>query len=199
MLRDATVAEREVVYRTACGALAPDADLQAPDLPCFLKQPGRWWVVHTRARNEKQVAAALAARDVCYYLPVVRVQRTYAKSRFTFDIPLFSCYLFLCGDRECCEVALRTHRVAGILHVADQDELRAELQHICRVLESGQTIELYPALQIGQRCRVTAGPLRGVEGVVVRHGGRCRMYLAVSMLGQSAMVELDAALLTAVA
>jgi transcriptional antiterminator RfaH len=164
----------------------------------IIDAPGRWWVLHTRARNEKRVAAALEKHRVCCYLPLVSVRRTYAKAKFTFNLPLFPGYVFLCGDHNDCDRARRTNRVANVIYVEDQGRFRAELQHVQRVVESGQAIELFPALQVGQPCRITAGALKGVEGVVIRRGGRCRMYLAVSTLGQSAVVEVDAALLEAV-
>lgn len=160
--------------------------------------PGTWWVLHTRARNEKRVAAALAEHGVQHYLPLVSVRHTYAKRKATFRVPLFPGYVFLCGDHRDCDVARLTNRVAAILVVADQAKLRWELQQVCRAIEREEAVALYPALQAGQRCRVTSGPLKGLEGVVERHGGRCRMYLSVSMLGQSAMVEVDGALLEVV-
>ncbi len=156
---------------------------------------GHWWVLHTRARNEKRVAGMLAEQQVRHYLPLVTVHHTYAKGKATFDVPLFPGYVFLCGNHNDCDKARRTNRIASILHVEDQERLRAELRHIYRVVEGGKAVELFPALQAGQRCRITRGALQGVEGVVLRHGGRCRMYLSVSTLGQSALVEVDAALL----
>ena len=185
-------------------AAAPVLECSAP--PAVQNWPGppedwmmrgsdRWWVVHTRARNEKHVAAKLAEQQVRHYLPLVKVRHTYAKARVTFDVPLFPGYLFLYGEHNDCDKARRTNRIASILHVVDQDRLRAELQRIFRVIAGGKEVELFPALQVGQPCRITRGALQGVEGVVVRHGGRCRMYLSVSTLGQSAMVEVDAALL----
>jgi transcription antitermination factor NusG len=101
----------------------------------------------------------------------------------------------LCGDHSDCDKARRTNRIANILYVDDQERLCSELRHICRVVERGEAVELFPALKAGQRCHIARGALKGVEGVVARHGGRCRIYLSVSMLGQSAMVEVDAALL----
>jgi transcriptional antiterminator RfaH len=161
----------------------------------FLHAAGRWWVLHTRLRNEKRVAHELAERRVRHYLPLVTVRHTYAKSRARFDVPLFPGYVFLCGDDRDCDAARRTNRVATILPVFDQAGLRKELMHIYCVVERGQAVELFPAIQPGQRCRITGGVLKDVEGVVVRHGARCRMYLSVSTLGQSAAVEVDAALL----
>lgn len=157
--------------------------------------PGRWWVLHTRARNEKVVASVLARHRVCYYLPLARLERTYAKCRVTVRLPLFPGYLFLCGDHEARERALKTNRVAKILEVEDQGQLRAELRQVCRALEADGKVGLFTSLRRGRRCRITGGTLKGLEGVVLRRGRHCRMYLSVTMLGQSAVVEVDGALL----
>jgi transcriptional antiterminator RfaH len=157
--------------------------------------PDPWWVVHTHARNEKLIAQALAQHHACFYLPLVSVHHTYAKSKASFQVPLFPGYLFVCGGHAECDVARRTNRVAQILRVDDQPRLRRELTQVYRAISSGKQITLYRAIQVGQMCRITRGPLQGTEGVVVRNGHGCRMYLAVSMLGQSAEIEIDAGLL----
>jgi len=156
---------------------------------------GRWWVLHTRARNEKVVALALARQRLWCYLPLVRVQRTYSKRRLTVTLPLFPGYLFLFGGFSAREKAWDTKRVASILHVEDQNRLRAELRQIHHAVESGESVGLFPALRKGRRCRIASGTLRGLEGVIIRRGGQCRMYLTVTILGQSAVVEIDGALL----
>ncbi len=160
--------------------------------------PHPWWVVHTHARNEKLIAQALAQRDACFYLPLVSVHHTYAKSKASFQVPLFPGYLFLSGGHAECDVARRTNRVAQILRVDDQLRLRRELTQVYRAISSGKQLTLYRAIQVGQLCRITRGPLQGTEGVVVRNANGCRMYLAVTMLGQSAEIEIDAGLLEAV-
>lgn len=161
----------------------------------ILEGAGRWWVLHTRSRNEKRVAEELDSYGVPHYLPLVPVEHSYAKRRATFEIPLFTGYVFLRGEHDECDRARRTNRVASILLVRDQDGFRRELAHVFRVVSRRAYVQLFPAIRVGQRCRVSSGPLRGVEGVVIREGQRCRMYLSVTMLGQSAVVEIDAALL----
>jgi transcription antitermination factor NusG len=157
--------------------------------------PGRWWVLHTRARHEKAVANSLERHRIHYYLPLVPVVRTYAKCRVTFLLPLFPGYLFLCGGHDDCERAWRTNRIANILYVEDQKQLRAELHQVCQAVETGEKVDLFKSLKKGRRCRITGGSLKGLEGVVLRRGRHCRMYLSVTILGQSAVVEVDAALL----
>ena len=158
---------------------------------------GHWWVLHTRSRNEKAIGKTLAQKRVQHYLPLIDVHHTYAKSKATFRVPLFPGYLFLCGDYADRDTAWQTNRVVNILDVADQDRLRRELGQVYRAVEHGRGVDLYPSLRSGQQCRLTGGPLKGLEGVVIRHGSNCRMYLSVAMLGQSAVVEVDAALLEA--
>ncbi len=181
-------AEREA---WAVGVADPDA------ASWILRAPGRWWVIHTRSRNEKSVAAALDRDGIRHYLPLRSVRHTYAKAKVSFRVPLFPGYLFLCGGEEAREAAWRTNRVANVLEVVDQQQLRTELTQVYRVVESGESVALYPALRAGQRCRVAGGPLRGLEGIVIRQGRQWRMHLAVTMLGQSAVVEVDAAYLEA--
>lgn len=180
---DGFAGNTEELVRVESGAAARIAALR-----------GRWWVLHTRAQNEKRVAAELERHRCQYYLPLVAVRHTYARSRWAvFHKPLFPGYVFLCGEHRDREIAWRTNRVANILEVVDQERLRTELQHICRLVEHGRNIELFRGLQPGRRCRVVAGALRGVEGVVLQWAGRTRLFVGVSLIGQSATVEIDAA------
>jgi transcription antitermination factor NusG len=161
----------------------------------FHEAPGPWWVVHTRSRHEKVVAEALAKRRVPHYLPLARMIRTYEKCRINVELPLFPGYMFIGGGHEACDAAWKTNRVANILEVKNQEQLRGELAQIYQVLRSGETVDLQPALQAGRRCRIVGGALEGLEGVIQRRGRHCRMHLAVTILGQSAVVEVDGALL----
>ena len=157
----------------------------------------RWWVAHTRARNEKVVALALARQYVRHYLPLVRLHRRYATRQGTVRLPLFPGYMFLWGDYGARDKAWQTKRVANILQVEDQERLCTELRQVYRAIESGEAVDLFPSLRRGRRCLITGGALKGLTGIVIRRGRRCRMHLSVTMLGQSAVIEVDAALLEA--
>lgn len=156
---------------------------------------GRWWVLHTKPRNEKAIATVLERRDISFFLPLVRCTRmTRGRKRFV-DLPLFPGYVFLCGDWEDREAALKTNRVANVLDVPDPQGLLNDLLQIQRVLEIGESVDLYPRLRTGARCRVKSGPLAGIEGVVIRRRGLWRVYIAVHFIAQSAELEVDSALL----
>ena len=156
---------------------------------------GDWWVVHTKARNEKALGSDLEKLGIGYFLPLVRLKRKYGRRWIHVEIPLFTSYLFMCGRHDERSATLGTHRVANVIQVLDQRGLKEQLQQIHRVTTSGKPVDLYPGLKRGSHCRVIRGCLKGLEGVVHRRRGACRIYVAVEALGQSAELEIDADLL----
>ena len=156
---------------------------------------GRWWVLHTRSRNEKKVAEHLARRGIQHFLPLARCRRTYGGKTKDVSIPLFPGYVFLCGRLEDRYEALRTNRVANVLEVSSQDQLKYDLRQIERVLQSDSPVDLYPRLKKGARCRVIGGSLKGLEGVVLCRRGPWRFYVGVHLIGQSAELEIDSRML----
>jgi len=110
--------------------------------------------------------------------------------------PLFDSYVFFCGTEQDRYIALTTNRVCQTIEVADQDGLIAELAGIEKALLSKAVIDNYPHLPVGSPCRIKSGPMMGIEGVIVdRRDAKARMVLEVTILGQGAVVEIDADLL----
>ena len=156
---------------------------------------GEWIVLHTKARQEKAVARHLEAAGCEYDLPLVRrVTRTRGRTHES-DIPLFSGYVFLKGERQHAYDAMATKRVCKIIEVKDQTALELELQKIHEAIDSGLPVEEFDEAIIGTRQRVTSGPLQGTEGMVIEEARRTRLVLHVEILGRGAAVEIDRALL----
>ena len=165
---------------THAGAMAVDAMV------------GRWWVLHTKPRNEKATAADLERRGVQHFLPLVVRQHRSRGRVWSSSVPLFPSYVFCCGRDDDRLTALRTNRIAHVLEVGDQDRFRDDLRQIQRVIASREPVNLFPRLHVGARCRVIGGPLAGLEGVVLRRRGAWRIYVSIAFLGQSAELEIDA-------
>ena len=152
---------------------------------------GQWWVAHTKSRNEKALAHDLIDKEISYFLPMTwKVRR---KSRRTIKslLPLFGGYVFFCGDENQRTELLRTDRVANLIEVIDQEKFLRELVQIQRVLQAGAPVVPHNYIKVGQKCRVVAGPLMGLQGIVVENKGVMRLVLQVDMLGQAASVEID--------
>jgi transcription antitermination factor NusG len=156
---------------------------------------GRWWVAHTRARNEKAFAWDLLHRGIGYFLPLVeRVSVSGGRKRHVL-MPLFPSYVFFCGSEADRYGAMTTNRICQALDVNDQNGLITELSAIEKVLSGQAQLDLYPFAVEGQRCRVAGGPFQGLEGTVVRRKAIARLVLEVGILGQGASLEIDADLL----
>jgi len=159
---------------------------------------GQWWVAHTKSRNEKALAHDLIGKGVSYFLPMTwKVQR---KSRRTIRslLPLFGGYLFFCGKENSRLEVLRTNRVANVIEVKNQQKLVDELMQIEQALRAGAPLVPHKYLKAGQRCRVVAGPLMDLQGLIVRAKNAARLVLQVDMLGQAASVEIDTDMIEAV-
>lgn len=166
---------------------------------------GLWWVAHTKSRNEKALANDLVRRDISYFLPMSwKVQRRRGRTIRSL-LPLFGGYLFFCGNENHRLEILQTNRVANLIEVKDQQKLLGELLQIEQALQAGTPIEPHRYIKAGQHCRVIAGPLADLNGIVIdvpkrkkgASGGPVktknvvRLVLQIDMLGQAASVEID--------
>lgn len=156
---------------------------------------GPWWVAHTKARFEKSFAADLLARNVAYFLPMRERVLVSGGRRRRGLMPLFPSYVFFSGDADARYRAVATGRLCQVIRVADQARLVGELTDLRRALDGRAPLDPYPYAVVGNRCRVTAGPFRGLEGKIVRCDGRTRIVLEVGILGRGAAMEIDAGLL----
>jgi transcription termination/antitermination protein NusG len=152
---------------------------------------GQWWVVHTKSRNEKALAQDLMAKEIPYFLPMSLNIRRHKERTFKSLLPVFTGYMFFCGKELDRVEVLKTNRVAGILDVVDQAKLIGELAQIEQALRAGAPLLPHDYIKKGQWCRVTAGPLMGLEGIVLEVKKITRLVLQIEMLGQATCVEID--------
>lgn len=152
---------------------------------------GQWWVAHTKSRNEKALAHDLMAKDVSYFLPMTWKVRRSSQRTLKSLLPLFTGYLFFCGSENDRVELLKTNRVANLLVVTDQDVLIKELVRFEQALRAGTPLVPHKYIEKGQWCRVIAGPLLGLEGIVIQTRGNTRLVLQIDILGQAASVEVD--------
>jgi transcriptional antiterminator RfaH len=162
-----------------------------PEVESISEFQGQWWVAHTKSRNEKALAHDLIRRNMCYFLPMSWKVRRKSRRKIKSLLPLFSGYLFFCGSEDERTELWRTDRVANLIKVKDQQKLLKELVQIEQALRAGAPLIPHRYIKTGQKCRVMAGPLMDLQGVVVKTKGTTRLVLQVDMLGQAASVEID--------
>lgn len=162
-----------------------------PDGKVIADFTGRWWVAHTKSRNEKALAWDSLHKNISYFLPMNwKVWRRRGRTMRSL-LPLFGGYLFFCGDEKERLKVLRTNRVANMLEVKDQAKLVDELSQIELALRAGVPLRPHKYLKAGQCCRVIGGPLADLQGIIVTTRTDTRLVLQIEMLGQATSVEID--------
>jgi transcription antitermination factor NusG len=157
------------------------------------KTPTEWYAVQTRSRHEKRVAEELRARAVEEFLPLHRTRRRW-KNGVLADVewPLFPCYLFV---RIPLSERARILQLPGVLGfavnsahptvLADHDiEALKAMALICRA-------EPHPFLKAKDHVRIVAGPLAGMEGVLLRRANELRVVLSLDFIMRSVAVEVS--------
>jgi transcription antitermination factor NusG len=157
----------------------------------------RWYAVHTRSNFEAQVAGQLASKGVENYLPAYEETRQWKDRKKKITVPLFSGYLFAYFSDTAEERVrvLATSGVAGILGWGGKLEpvQEEELAAVRNFLSARANCMPHPFLREGDWVRVKRGPLKGLEGYLVRSKNGSRLVISVSVVSQSVAAELDAA------
>ena len=178
---------REFPPRSLVGAgLAP---------PAAGLQDERWYAAYTCANHEKRVAAQLQARSVEHVLPFYSSLRRWKDRRVLVDIPLFPGYVFvrlaLCQRLR----VLQIPSVVRLVGFGGQPHALAdgEVALLRNSLTGATRFAPHPHLSAGSRVRIARGPLRGVEGILVRKKKQFRVVLSIDVIACSASVEVDSA------
>ncbi len=155
-----------------------------------------WVVAHARPRCEKKITEYCATRNVYSFLPLLKRKRRYGARIRINEVPLFPGYVFVLADASELTRLRGNQRVANLLKVPNQEQLVAQLNQVQQALLLQGVVELYPYLVEGARVMVRQGPMKGVEGVVLKRKSRCRVIINVDFIQQSVAVEIDADWLT---
>lgn len=150
-----------------------------------------WVVVHARPRSEKKLAEFCRQRAWPNYLPMQTRTHRYGGRLRSFQVPLFPGYLFCATDAAGCATLRQNRHAARVLEVPDQIRLIEQLDGVRRALATGSLVEVLPYLQPGRTVRIRSGPLKGLEGVVVRGKGATRLIVNVEMIRHAVAMEVD--------
>ncbi len=162
-----------------------------PDSP----SPPRWMAVYTKARQEKALARHLLQHEVRFYLPLVTKQNMIRGRVVQTWLPLFSGYLFVQGGEAERLHCLTSNRVSQIIEVHDSATLTHDLQNIQRLIQADAPLTVERRLQPGQLVRVVAGPMMGLEGMVVTYRGKTKLVISVQFLQQGVSLKIDGCVL----
>jgi transcription antitermination factor NusG len=161
-----------------------------------------WYVLYTKSRNEKKTATLLEDRGIEVYCPVQEVVKQWSDRRKKIQEPVFRSYVFVRLENyqhQQVEV-LETPGAVRFLWwlqrpgIVRDEEIVAIKTFLCEYSGAGISVAHRPGTQVV----ITAGPLTGQSGVVVKTSGN-KAILQLSSLGWSITAQIPVgALATAV-
>ena len=160
-----------------------------------------WFALQVRARQEAGVGEQLKGQGYERFLPFYKVRKRWSDRIKEMEAPLFPGYLFCRFNPHDRLPILKTPGVIQIVGfnntpaAVDDDEILS----IQRLVASGVQHQPCPFLTVGDRVRISAGPLLGLEGLLTDIKGSHRLVLSVSLLQRSVAVEIDSAFITPLA
>jgi transcription antitermination factor NusG len=156
-----------------------------------------WYAVYTNARHEKVVADYLTSKNIEVFLPTIAVVSLWRDRKMKLHKPAFPSYVF---TKICLGQRGRVIAVPGVVRIlsfngvpARLDE--AEIENIRLCHRRGALMESRPLFGVGERVRVKAGVLEGLEGFVSRCKDERRLIVPLSHINQSLAVQVDVDLL----
>jgi transcription antitermination factor NusG len=151
-----------------------------------------WYALYTCPRHEKCVAQQIEQRSISCFLPLYRSVRRWKDRRKELELALFPGYVFV---RLALKDRLRVLQLPSAVRLVSFNGEPAvlpesEIEGLRRRL-SGGCVEPHPYLNVGRRVRVCAGPMQGLEGIIVRRKDRCRVVFSLDLIMRSVAVEVD--------
>jgi transcription antitermination factor NusG len=152
-----------------------------------------WYALYTCPRHEKCVALQIEQRRIDCFLPLYRSVRRWKDRRKELELALFPGYVFVRlapQDRmRVLQLPSAVRLVSFNGHPAPLPE--AEIEALRQRLAGGACVQPHPYLCVGRRVRVRAGPMNGLEGIIVRRKDRCRVVFSLDLIMRSVAVEVD--------
>jgi transcriptional antiterminator RfaH len=158
-----------------------------------LNRFNNWWVaIQVRPRYEFITAKVLRGKGYEEFVPSYTTKRQWSDRRKLLELPLFTGYVFCKLTTEICWPIVTTPGVIRIVGTGgDIGRIEdAEIEAIQKLAKAKMKLEPCPYLAIGQRVRVTDGPLTGAEGILTAYKNR-RLILSVTVVQSSIAVEID--------
>jgi transcription antitermination factor NusG len=167
--------------------------LEEPNGPGSISS--QWYALYTRSRFEKKMLGELTDRSIEVFLPMREILSRWKDRKKRIWIPLFPGYIFV-NHVDTPANRFRILNIPGAVRFVGLEGHanpipEEQIQYVRRFLEASIAIDPYPYMQVGTRVEVIAGPLKGIQGILVEKRGRFRFVIQVDLIRQAVSVEID--------
>lgn len=163
-------------------------------ISCYEPLHGQnWYVAYTCSHHEKHLAEQCEQRGIPTFLPLYAVQRHWKRRRAEVLLPLFPSYVFI---RMALAERFRVLALPGMVSLVSFKGVPAvvpetQIEPLMKAVTLGR-VEPCVYLESGTRVRVTAGPLVGLEGIVLEVKDQVKVIVSFEWMTRSVSIAVDA-------
>lgn len=162
-------------------------------LPMLMNTTTPWFVLQTKPRNEIQVERILTHKGYECFLPTYRQKRQWSDRVVEVELPLFPMYVFCRFNLTALGKAVLTpgvNRVVGFGGRPVEVEVN-EIEALQLLAQSNFLSEPWAYIPKGTLVQVKTGPLAGAHGIICSGEDKRGLFISVTLLQRSVVVQLD--------
>jgi transcriptional antiterminator RfaH len=156
------------------------------------ESPKKWYVLYTNPRAEKKVAQALSEKGFEVYLPLQTTIKQWSDRKKKVEEPLFKSYLFIYANHELEHLSiLQVHGVMKFVRIGKEiiTLRQQQIDAVKLLLTAGSDLEVSDtSYEIGDAVEIYAGPLKGLQGNIVKPLGTRNFSVSLEQLGASLLI-----------
>ena len=152
----------------------------------------KWIAVYTKSRHEKVVIKELENKNIEAYCPIFKERRQWSDRKRWVEFPLFRSYVFAKIELKNSIYILQEMGVHHIIKFQGNISIIPNeiIQNIKSMIDGGFKVEQIEYFVKGDEVIVVEGPLKGMEGIVVKIKNENKLVLKVAAIQQAIAVQI---------
>ena len=152
----------------------------------------KWIAVYTKSRHEKVVIQELENKNIEAYCPIFKERRQWSDRKRWVEFPLFRSYVFAKIELKNSIYILQTTGVHHIIKFQGNISIIPDeiIQNIKSMIDGGFTVEQVEYFVKGDEVIVVDGPLKGMDGIVVKIKNENKLVLKVAAIQQAIAAQI---------
>ncbi len=152
----------------------------------------KWIAVYTKSRHEKVVIQELENKNIEAYCPIFKERRQWSDRKRWVEFPLFRSYVFAKIELKNSIYILQAMGVHHIIKFQGNISIIPNeiIQNIKSMIDGGFTVEQVEYFVKGDEVIVVDGPLKGMDGIVVKIKNENKLVLKVAAIQQAIAVQI---------
>ncbi|MFA5420215.1 MAG: UpxY family transcription antiterminator [Bacteroidales bacterium] len=151
-------------------------------------QDKKWYAIYVRAKSEKKVALELDYANVDYYLPLIKVLKTWSDRKKWIEEPLFKSYIFVSVSPADYFKAINVPNAVRYISfehkaVAIPPQQIEAIKYFLNQKEPVLSEEV--DMKKGMKVEIILGEMTGLTGELIELNGKHRVKIRIDVVNKS--------------